>query len=271
MAVEIHPTAIVSPQAHLGDGTVVGAYSIIGPKVILGERNRVGPHVVLDGNTKLGNENELFQFCSVGAKPQDLKFHGEDSTLEIGNKNIVRECVTLQPGTEGGGMRTVIGNGNLFMANSHVGHDSMVGDGNIFANCVSLAGHVTVGNYVTLGGLSGIHQFVRLGDLSFIAAGAMVNLDIPPFCMAHGDRAALVGLNVVGIQRKGYSKTDLADLKRLYRSIFFGTGVFRNRVAELIKSDGDTTPKKLLLSFVSDSPRGVTLPRSGGQDSSDED
>jgi UDP-N-acetylglucosamine acyltransferase len=157
---DIHSTAVVAPEAEIGDGCSVGPYSVIGPKVKLGNGCRVGSHVVIEGNTTIGDENQIFQFASVGAAPQDLKYHGEDSTLQIGSRNIIREYVTLQPGTEGGGMQTTIGDQNLFMACCHVGHDCRVGHRNVFANSAALAGHVTIGNGVIVGGLSGVHQFV---------------------------------------------------------------------------------------------------------------
>ncbi|MCB0340336.1 MAG: acyl-ACP--UDP-N-acetylglucosamine O-acyltransferase, partial [Bdellovibrionales bacterium] len=157
---EVHPSAIIASGAVLGEGTSVGPYSIIGPNVVIGQNCQIGPHVVIEGFTTLGNDNRVFQFASVGSAPQDLKYKGEQSRLEIGSRNIIREYVTLQPGTAGGGMLSKIGDENLFMVSSHVGHDCRVGDKNVFANGVALAGHVQVGNGVILGGLSAIHQFV---------------------------------------------------------------------------------------------------------------
>jgi len=219
VASAIHPTAIIAEGAVIGEGTTIGAYSIVGPHVVLGKNNLIGPHVVVEGRTFLGDGNQIYQYATVRANPQDLKFHGEPSELRIGNSNIIRECVTLQPGTEGGGMLTKIGDGNLFMANSHVGHDSFVGDRCIFANGCALAGHVTVGSRVVVGGLSGIHQFVRLGDMSMIGAGAMVAQDIPPYCMAQGDRAKLIGLNKIGMERGGVSKEEILSFRKIYRAL----------------------------------------------------
>jgi UDP-N-acetylglucosamine acyltransferase len=233
----IHPTAIISPGAVLGEGTSVGPYSIVGPDVRMGKNNRIGPHVVIEGRTTMGDENTVYQFASVGAAPQDLKFRGEPSELRIGSRNIIRENVTLQPGTAGGGMLTVIGDQNLFMANTHVGHDSRVGNRCVIANGAALAGHVTVHDGVIIGGLSGIHQFVRLGSVSMIGAGAMVAQDVPPYCMAQGDRASIQGLNRVGLERNGGSRDDLAVLREVYRIVFNPAGteaagkVFKDRVA----------------------------------------
>jgi UDP-N-acetylglucosamine acyltransferase len=233
----IHPTAIVSPSAVLGEGTSVGPYSIVGPDVRMGKNNRIGPHVVIEGRTTMGDENTVYQFASVGAAPQDLKFRGEPSELRIGSRNIIRENVTLQPGTSGGGMVTAIGDQNLFMANTHVGHDSRVGNRCVIANGAALAGHVTVHDGVIIGGLSGIHQFVRLGSVSMIGAGAMVAQDVPPYCMAQGDRASIQGLNRVGLERNGGSRDDLAVLREVYRIVFNPAGteaagkVFKDRVA----------------------------------------
>lgn len=259
----IHPTAIVSPSAVIGEGTTIGPYSIIGPHVVIGKKNRVASHVVIEGHTTLGDDNTVFQFASVGAAPQDLKYKGEPSELRIGNGNIVREYVTLQPGTEGGGMLTKIGNANLFMANTHVGHDSSVGDKCVVANGAALAGHVTLGNGVIVGGLSGIHQFSRIGDIAMIGAGSMVSQDIPPFCMAQGDRASIHGLNRIGLDRNGCSKEDFALLRELY-GILFRSGVsevegkvFKERVAYAQARVGDSKWASAFVSFVKGSERGI--------------
>lgn len=272
----IHPTAIVDPSAVIGEGTSVGAYSIIGPNVVLGRDNWVGPHVVLDGHTKIGDGNKIFQFASVGAPPQDLKFRGEPSELLIGNKNIIRECVTLQPGTSGGGMVTGIGDGNLFMANTHVGHDSFVGNRCIIANSAALAGHVTLGNGVVVGGLSGIHQFVRIGDVAMIGAGAMVSQDVPPFCMAQGDRAKIHGLNRIGLERNGGTREDLAVIRGAYRSIFAPSGAdfvgktFKERVALAKTLVGENARGLQFMTFLETSERGICAYYGGkGGDSSD--
>ncbi len=261
--VDIHPTAIVSPSAVLGAGTSVGAYSIIGPNVVLGAENRICPHVVIEGHTKIGNGNTFYQFCSVGAHPQDLKYKGEPSELHLGDNNIVRENVTLQPGTQGGGMLTRIGNRNLFMANAHVGHDCVVGSRCVMANGAALAGHVTVGDGVIVGGLSGLHQFVRIGDIAMIGAGSMVSQDIPPFCIAQGDRASLHGINRIGLERNGCSREEFATIREAYR-LLFSPGIpetkgklFKERVAMARQVVGDSRLAAQLLSFIEGSERGI--------------
>ena len=268
----IHPTAIVSSSAKLGEGTTVGAFSIIGPDVVIGANNVVRSHVVIEGRTRIGDENIFYQFSSIGAAPQDLKYHGEPSELHIGSHNIIRECVTLQPGTEGGIMRTSIGDHNLFMANTHVGHDSIVGSRCVIANGAALAGHVTLGSGVIVGGLSGIHQFVRLGDVSMIGAGAMVAQDIPPYCMAQGDRATIQGLNRIGLERNGGTREDLATLREIYRIVFTSAvpevqgKVFKERVA-YSRTVAEVCQKALdLVAFLESSDRGVTSHHKMGSD-----
>lgn len=259
----IHPTAIVDRSASLGEGTTVGPYSIIGPNVVLGRSNRVGPHVVIEGRTFIGDDNTFYQFASVGAAPQDLKYRGEPSELRIGNRNIIRENVTLQPGTAGGGMLTSIADQNLFMANTHVGHDSHVGSRCVIANGAALAGHVTVHDGVIIGGLSGIHQFVKLGSVAMIGAGAMVAQDIPPYCMAQGDRASIQGLNRVGLERNGGSREDLSVLREVYRLIFTPSGteakskVFKDRVAQARELVGSNERGLAFVSFIESSQRGI--------------
>ena len=256
---DIHSTAIVEDGAELADGVEVGPYSIIRSTVKIGQNTRIGPHVVIEGHTSIGADCEIFQFASVGAKPQDLKYAGEPSTLEIGDANIVREFVTLQPGTRGGGMKTIIGNNNLFMANAHVGHDSSIGNNNIFANSVALAGHVQVFDNSTLGGLSAVHQFARIGSGSFISGGSMVGQDITPFCFAQGDRCTVRGINAVGLQRAGMNESEISAIKKTYRQLFVASGNLTRKL-ETVDPDLKSFPQvRLMLDFISSSERGVAL------------
>jgi UDP-N-acetylglucosamine acyltransferase len=261
----IHPTAIVAEGAKVAADVKIGAYAVIGENVSLGEGTQVNAHAVIDGYTTIGKNNVIFQFSSVGSVPQDLKYRGEASRLEIGDNNIVREYVTLQPGTEKGCMVTRIGDGNLFMVGSHVGHDAQIGNQNVFANYCSLAGHVTVGNRVTVGGLSGIHQFVRIGDLAILGAGAMVAQDIPPYCLAQGDHAKLLGLNRVGLNRAGFSSADIVRLRKLFRLLIWPfkdesgkTLTMAQRIALHSESFADLAAAQAFIAFLKEeSSRGI--------------
>jgi len=264
MTVKIHPTAVVEKGAELADDVEIGAYSVIGPKVKIGRGTKILSHVVVDGRTIIGEENLIYQFASVGAAPQDLKYHGEDTYLEVGDKNTIREYTTLQPGTEGGLGYTKIGDNNLFMVSSHVGHDGVVGSNNVFANCSALAGHVTVGNCVIVGGLSAIHQFSHIGDYAMLGGGSMVNQDIPPYCMAQGDRACLVGLNLIGLQRRGFTTEQISLIKKAYREIFMGSGVFRQRLEAAREKYADNAEVMFMVQFIFDSERGVASVRRKG-------
>lgn len=263
----IHPTAIISAGAVLGDGCDVGPYCTVGPKVRLGDGCKLISHVVIAGNTTVGKGNVFYPFCSVGQAPQDLKFKGEDSRLEIGDLNTIREYVTLHLGTEGGGMLTSVGSHNLFMASSHVGHDCRVGDGNIFANCATLAGHVTIGNRVTLGGLTAVHQFCKLGDMSFLAGGAIVREDIPPFCYCTGDPARLAGINKIGLQRAGYSTADIKRIFSIYRNILRkGEGAIKGKAEAMLSEVADFAPGRMFLGACLESERGVAAARNAGDE-----
>lgn len=269
-APRIHPTAIVDPAATLADDVEIGPYAVIGPEVTIGPGTTVGPHAVVEGRTTLGARNRIFQFAAVGAIPQDLKYRGEPSTLSLGDDNVVREFATLHPGTAGGGMSTTVGNGNLFMNFSHVAHDCHVGDRAIFANGATLAGHVIVGDFVIVGGLAGIHQFARLGEGAMIAAGAMVAQDVPPYCMAQGDRAMLVGLNVEGLRRRGTTPETIRAIRRAYREVVRARGALGETIPRLRAELGDVPEVARFLDFFESAKRGVCRARRRGEDAADE-
>lgn len=267
-SVQVHPTAIIEPGARIDEGSVVGPFCIVGSEVVLGKRNVLRSHVVIEGLTRFGDDNQIFQFASIGATPQHLKYRGERTELIVGDGNIIREYVTMQPGTVQGQSKTVVGNKNLFMVGAHVAHDAIVGDSNVFANYVCLAGHVEVGNRVTLGGLVGIHQFVRIGDMAILGAGSMVTKDIPPFVMAQGDRCHLVGINKIGLERGGLTPEQVRVIRRIYRTLFLSSGDFEARLSRASAEQGANEFAARLLAFVSSpSSRGLTTPRSRGSDS----
>lgn len=254
----IHPTAIVAPGAQLDSTVEVGPYAVIGPKVKIGAHTRIGAHAVIENDTTLGERNRVSQFASVGSAPQDLKYAGEDTRLVVGDDNIIREFTTLNIGTAGGGGLTRIGNKNLFMTSSHVAHDCFVGNGCVIANCVALAGHVDVGNHVTLGGLSAVHQFSRIGDFAFIAGGAMVVMDVPPYCTAQGDRAELVGLNTVGLSRHGYRDEQINRIKEAYKLVFRSKLGMNEAISRLKAEHAGHAEIELFLEFITSSKRGLT-------------
>jgi len=259
----IHPTAIIARGAEIGAGTEIGPYSVIGAQVRLGCRNRIGPHVVIEGNTRIGDENRIYQFASIGAAPQDLKWCGEDSTLAIGDRNIIREYATLQPGTEAGGSATIIGDDNLFMASSHVGHDCRIGNHVHLANAATLAGHIEVQDHANLSGLCAVHQFSRIGMLAFVSGGAMVAQDVPPYCMVQGDRARLVGLNEIGLRRHGMAEYEILALRRAYRRLFHAGEPLASRLSALGESAAARPSIAGLVAFVAASKRGIIATRRG--------
>ncbi len=253
----IHPTAIVAAAAELGADVSGGAYALVGPRVRIGAGTVVGPHVVIEGHTTIGARNQLFQFAALGAAPQDLKYRGEDSELQIGDDNRIREFCTLQPGTEGGGMVTRVGSGNLLMNYSHIAHDCILGDHNVVANAVQLGGHVRIEHGVIIGALSGIHQFARLGESAIIGAGSMVSQDVPPFCNATGDRATLHGLNTVGLKRRGFADQTIAALKRAYRIMFQSSLRVGEAAARIRAAFAGVAEVERLVAFIERSERGV--------------
>ena len=216
----IDRTAIINPTAKIAKNVHIGPYTIIGPHVEIGEGTWIGPHVVINGPTVIGRENQIFQFASIGEVPQDLKFKGEPTRLEIGDRNIIREFCTIHRGTAQDQSITRIGHDNLFMAYVHIAHDCVIGSHVIFANNASLAGHVIVEDYVNFGGFSGVFQFCRVGSHSFIATNSVVIKDIPPYVKVSGYYAKPYGLNTIGLERRGFSKETIQELKRAYKVIY---------------------------------------------------
>ena len=267
----IHPSAVIAPGAELDHGVQVGPYAVIGPQVRIGRDSSIGPHSVIEGHTTIGCENTIFQFASVGAIPQDKKYQGEDSSLTIGDRNTIREFATLNIGTVAGGMVTRVGNDNLFMVYSHVGHDCQIGNNVILANCATLAGHVILEDYVGVGGLAAIHQFTRIGESAYLGGGAMVSLDVPPYCMAQGDRARLFGLNLIGLKRRGFGEEQLSALKKAYRT-FFAEGLTLKEATDRTRQEQAASPEAVhLAEFIASSQRGICRPRrNAGQEDEDD-
>ncbi|MCB1522373.1 MAG: acyl-ACP--UDP-N-acetylglucosamine O-acyltransferase [Hyphomicrobiaceae bacterium] len=229
----VHPTAIVEPGARLGAGVKIGPYSHVGADVVLGDEVELVSHAVIAGHTEIGKATLIFPFASIGHQPQDLKFKGEVTTLKIGSGCIIREGVTMNPGTEGGGSKTVIGDNCAFLANSHVGHDCIVGNNVIFSNNVMLAGHCNVGDFAIIGGGAAVIQFARVGAHAFLGGMSGLENDLIPYGMALGNRAHLSGLNIVGLQRRGFSRSDIHDLRRAYRLLFAAEGTLMERVEDV--------------------------------------
>lgn len=250
MTVTIHPSAIVDPAAKLGEGVSIGPFCVVGPDVTLGDGVRLVSHVAVDGRTSIGAETVIYPFASIGHRPQDLKFHGEPSELVIGARNQIREHVTMNPGTEGGGMITRVGDDGLFMMGTHVAHDCIVGDHVIMANNATLGGHVTLGDYVIIGGLSAVRQFVRIGSHAMIGGMSGVENDVIPFGLVMGDRARLAGLNLVGLERRGFKKDDIHALRAAYRMLFGPEGTFAERVDEVGRDFGERALISDVLSFI---------------------
>jgi UDP-N-acetylglucosamine acyltransferase len=253
-----HPTAVIHPEAQLHPTVEIGPFAVIGPKVKIGQGSRVGPHAVVEGDTSIGERNQIFQFASVGAVPQDLKYAGEETKLVIGDENTIREFATLHIGTAGGGGVTMVGNKNLFMAYSHVAHDCIVRNGCVLANCASLGGHVELGDHVSLGGLSAVHQFTRIGKHAFISGGSMVTMDVPPYCTAQGDRAELVGLNTVGLTRHGFTVEQITRIKEAYRILFRSKLGLNEALAKVRAEHGGNPEIDELMDFITRSTRGIT-------------
>jgi UDP-N-acetylglucosamine acyltransferase len=253
----IHPTAIVHAGASIGANVEIGPFAVIGGNVSIGDGTTVGPHAVIEGWTEIGRDNRIFQFTSIGAVPQDLKYRGERTTLTIGDRNTFREFVTVHLGTGDGGGKTVIGSGNLFCAYSHVAHDCLVGNGVILSNAATLAGHVQVDDHAILSGLSAVHQFTRIGAHAMISGGSMVAQDITPYTMAQGDRAQPVGINLVGLKRRGFSEEAIRGIKHAYKLVY-RSGLRMEEALEQLAADAERMPElALFVNFIKESQRGI--------------
>jgi UDP-N-acetylglucosamine acyltransferase len=252
-----HPTAIIDPRAELDNGVEVGPYCVIGAGVKIGRGSKIHSHAAIQGRTILGEDNVVFPFATVGSIPQDLKYRGEPSELMIGNGNTIREYVSLNPGTAGGGMVTRVGDQNLLMMYCHIAHDCIVGNRNVIANGATLGGHVVIEDFVIVGGLVGIHQFVRIGTGAILGAGSMVSKDVPPYCNATGDRARLRGLNIEGLKRRGLDKAVIDAVHKAYRIVFHSKLSTASALAK-VREELPAMPEiEKFVSFISQSERGV--------------
>lgn len=259
---QIHSTAIVAPGAILADDVAVGPYCIVGDAVRLGAGVVLRAHVVVEGRTTIGDGTRIFPFASIGLEPQDLKYQGEASSLVVGRNNTIREYVTMNPGTAGGGMVTRVGDNSLFMVGVHVAHDCRIGDGVVLANNATLGGHVVVEDHAVLGGLSAVHQFVRIGRHAMIGGMSGVERDVIPYGQVMGDRARLTGLNIIGMQRRGFSREDIQGLRNAYQCLFAPDGTLNDRIKETAERFGEIAPVADILAFIrADSSRAICQPK----------
>ena len=258
-----HHTSIISEKAVLGSNVTIGPYCIINENVKIGNNVNLIAHIYIDGNTTIGDNCTFFPYCSIGTSPQDLKYKGEKSILKIGNNNIFREYVTVNPGTEGGGLKTVIGDNCLFMINAHVAHDCKIGNNVIMVNNASIAGHVILEDYAIMGALSGAHQFCRIGKHSMIGGLSGVDSDVIPYGTVIGNRAYLSGLNIIGLKRRGFSKDIIQDLRKAYGLLFSSQeGTFSDRVKEVSEEFLDNEPIQEIVQFLkSEKSRSICKPK----------
>lgn len=253
----IHEQAIIDPGATLADDVEVGAFSIIGPDVELGSGTRVGPHTVINGPTTIGRNNRIFSFCALGEQPQDLKYAGEPTRLEIGDGNTIREYATMNRGTVGGGGVTRVGDDNLFMAYTHLAHDCIVGSHTVFSNAASLAGHVEVGDWVILGGFTSVHQFTHIGEHSFAGLGTVITRDIPPYVTVAGNHARPYGINKNGLKRRDFTPEAIRALHRAYMVLVKARQVSDEAKGEVEELAGEFAEVRRFVDFVRSSERGI--------------
>ncbi len=261
---EVHATAIVDPKAQLGKGVRIGAYSVVGPDVVLGEGVVLHSHIVVEGRTKVGARTQIYPFASIGHRPQDMKYSGEPSELIIGADNMVREHVTMNPGTAGGGMVTRVGSHCVFMMGVHVAHDCLIGDRVIMANNATLGGHVVIEDGAIIGGLSAVHQFVRIGRHAMVGGMSGVEHDVIPYGLAVGERARLQGLNIVGLKRHGYVRADIQALSEAFAMLFGPSDTLAERVERVAREFGGSAGVGEIVEFVrAESARALCRPRAG--------
>ncbi len=255
---DIHPSAVVSPDAELGQGVKIGPFSVIGRHVAIGRDTVVGAHVVIEVNTRIGDRNQIYPYVSIGSPPQDIGYKGEDTRVVIGDDNIIREYATINRATTKQDRVTIVGNRNYMMAYSHVAHDCILGDNIIMANAATLGGHTVVGDHTNLGGLMASHQFVRIGAYAFVGGKTGLPKDIPPFMIAAGSRAKLYGPNLIGLRRHGFSKEVMEGLKKAYRIIWRESKRFDEGIARARKEVEAFPELDMLLDFFNGSKRGIT-------------
>ncbi|WP_461832826.1 acyl-ACP--UDP-N-acetylglucosamine O-acyltransferase [Desulfothermus sp.] len=261
MATEIHKTAVVDKDANIGDNVYIGPYAVIESDVEIGDGCRIEPFAQIKRFTKMGKNNHIHSYACIGGPPQDLKFKGEESYLIIGDDNCIREYVTLNRGTKQGGGVTKIGSRCLIMAYAHVAHDCILSDEVIMANAATLAGHVIIEEGAVLGGLSAVHQFVRIGKFAYIGGMTGVAQDVPPYTLIAGERGSMHGLNLVGLRRRGFSKEDISNLKKAYK-ILWREGLKKEEAIEKIQAElGNSDKVRELIDFVKNSERGIVLPK----------
>lgn len=262
MPIQIHPTAIVAKEAQLSEGVSIGAYSIIGPHAILKENVKIHPHVIIEGHTTIGASTEIFPFVCLGFAPQNVHFKGEPSSIEIGEKCVIREHVTIHPGTEKGGMKTILGNNCYIMVSCHIAHDCHIGNFVVMANNATLGGHVSVGDYANIGGLAAVHQFVRIGPYAMISGTAGVSEDVMPFGTVAAMRGRLGGLNIIGMKRRGFERQDIHDVRNAYKLLAKDqTGTFEDRLHKLRALYGASPKVQELIAFIEEDPkRPLCLP-----------
>lgn len=262
MIPRIHPTAIIAPGAQIAEDVGIGPYSIVGEDVVLSSGVTLGAHVVVAGRTTIGEGTRLFPFAAIGLEPQDLKYRGEGSQLLIGRNNTIREYVTMNPGTTGGGMVTRVGDDCLFMVGVHIAHDCQIGNHVVMANNATLAGHVVVEEHAILGGLSAVHQFVRIGKHAMVGGMSGVERDVIPYGQVMGNRARLTGLNIIGMQRRGFSREDIQGLRNAYQVLFSAKGTFLERVEAAAARFKEVAPVIEIVDFIrADSSRALCQPK----------